>query len=67
MYDLVATGLHLLLQSDFETRIQGFAHLDLYTHEAMTENIELYRKLGYVETERRMEKGYRRVYMRKTL
>ncbi len=60
-------GRRLIELAESETQIQGFGHLDLYTHEAMTENIELYKKLGYVETERRMEKGYRRVYMRKTL
>ena len=33
----------------------------------MTENIGLYESLGYVETDRRTESGYRRVYMRKDL
>ena len=41
--------------------------MDLYTHESMTENIGLYEYLGYIETDRRTEKGYRRVYMRKNL
>ncbi len=40
---------------------------NLYTHEGMTENIGLYEYLGYIETDRRTEKGYRRVYMRKNL
>jgi hypothetical protein len=33
----------------------------------MTENIELYKKLGYMETARKTEQGYQRVYMRKAL
>jgi hypothetical protein len=33
----------------------------------MTENIDLYRKLGFVETGRKQEQGYQRVYMRKHL
>jgi hypothetical protein len=31
----------------------------LYTHEAMTENIELYRRIGYAETHRVEEYGFR--------
>jgi len=46
---------------------RGYKNLDIYTHELMTENIEMYRRLGYFETERRTEKGYRRVYMSKRL
>jgi len=46
---------------------QGYKNLDIYTHELMTENIEMYKRLGYLETERCTEKGYRRVYMRKRL
>lgn len=45
----------------------GYTHLDLYTHILMTENLEMYRRLGYVETARRYVRGYHRVYMRKTL
>ncbi len=39
----------------------------LYTNEAMTESLALYRRWGFVETECRVEQGFRRVYMRKTL
>ena len=45
----------------------GYQELELYTHVKMTENIEIYRKLGYVEVERRIERGYERVYMCKRL
>lgn len=39
----------------------------LYTHERMSENLTFYRNLGFVETERRTEDGYARVYLRKRL
>ncbi|MFL1389788.1 GNAT family N-acetyltransferase [Pseudomonas tritici] len=45
----------------------GFAAIRLYTNEAMTENITLYTRRGYVETHRAEEHGLRRVYMTKHL
>lgn len=45
----------------------GFAAIRLYTNEAMTENITLYTRRGYVETHRAEEHGLRRVYMTKRL
>ena len=45
----------------------GFAAIRLYTNEAMTENITLYTRRGYVETHRAEEHGLRRVYMLKQL
>jgi ribosomal protein S18 acetylase RimI-like enzyme len=45
----------------------GYDAIKLYTNEAMTENIALYTRIGYVETHRVEEKGLRRVYMRKPL
>ncbi len=41
----------------------GYQSIRLYTNEAMTENIELYTRIGYSETHRVEEKGLRRVYM----
>ena len=60
-------GRRLIELAESESRRQGFKRLDLYTHERMTENIGLYERLGYAEVERRTEKGYKRVYMRKSL
>ena len=60
-------GRRLIDFAEAEARRQGYAALDLYTHEAMTENIAMYRALGYAETGRRVEHGYPRVYMRKPL
>jgi len=45
----------------------GYRSIMLYTNEAMTENIALYTRIGYVETHRAAEKGLRRVYMAKPL
>ncbi len=60
-------GRRLIEFAEAEARRQGFAQLDLYTHECMRENIAMYKRLGYAETERRSEHGYERVYMRKRL
>jgi len=60
-------GRALLQRAEAEARRQGFAAIYLYTHEKMTENQALYSKIGYVEYDRRVEKGYSRVYMRKKL
>jgi ribosomal protein S18 acetylase RimI-like enzyme len=45
----------------------GYRSIKLYTNEAMTENIALYCSIGYSETHRISEKGFRRVYMAKSL
>ncbi|MCC2654433.1 MAG: family acetyltransferase [Microvirga sp.] len=46
---------------------RGFKAIRLYTNEAMIENVRLYERLGFVETHRAEEKGFRRVYMTKPL
>ena len=45
----------------------GFPALTLFTNVKMYENLSLYPKMGFVETERRTEAGYERVYFRKDL
>ena len=60
-------GKSLLETAESEARQQGFTSIYLYTHEKMTENQLLYKKIGYVEYDRRVEHGLRRVYMRKEL
>jgi len=68
LYRLCGTLLLRRLQfAENEALKQGFTDLDLYTQESMTENIGLYEYLGYIETDRRTKKGYRRMYMRKNL
>jgi len=41
--------------------------LRLYTNEVMVENLAFYRSLGFEEAERRVDDGYHRVFMRKSL
>ncbi|MFJ4353469.1 GNAT family N-acetyltransferase [Pseudomonas sp. NPDC089428] len=62
-------GIGKVLMQLCETRSRqvGCSAVRLYTHERMTENIELYKKLGYVETHRAEEHGFSRVFMRKAL
>jgi N-acetylglutamate synthase-like GNAT family acetyltransferase len=60
-------GRLLLEFAEAEARRQGYPSIYLYTHQKMTENQVLYAKIGYVEYDRRSEKGYDRVYMRKRL
>jgi len=60
-------GRQLIAFAEAEARRLGFAELRLYTHETMTENIALYRRLGFVETGRGREAGYDRVFMTRRL
>ncbi|HYW29781.1 MAG TPA: GNAT family N-acetyltransferase [Gaiellales bacterium] len=45
----------------------GLEAVELYTNAAMTANLALYPHLGYVETGRRTEDGYDRVFFRKPI
>ena len=60
-------GRRLIAFAEAAARDAGHADLRLYTNEAMTENLALYTRLGFVETHRAEAAGYRRVYMRKPL
>ena len=60
-------GSRLVAHAESEARRLGHARLDLYTHERMTENIAMYLRYGYEEVDRRTERGFPRVYMRKRL
>jgi GNAT superfamily N-acetyltransferase len=60
-------GSALISFAEAEARRLGFGEIHLYTHALMTENIALYRRIGFVETHRGSEKGYDRVYMTKRL
>ena len=60
-------GRRLLLFAEQFARDAGYRSIRLYTNEAMTENIALYSRIGYVETHRAEEKKLRRVYMAKRL
>ena len=60
-------GRLLLELAESQARMAGHRSVYLYTHERMTENLELYARIGYVEFARRIEKDFARVYMRKQL
>ncbi|MGO4337007.1 GNAT family N-acetyltransferase [Labrys sp. KB_33_2] len=60
-------GRRLLQAAENLAREAAYRRIRLYTNEAMTENIALYARSGYVETHRVEEKGLRRVYMEKDL
>ncbi|WP_085688212.1 MULTISPECIES: GNAT family N-acetyltransferase [unclassified Pseudomonas] len=60
-------GKVLMAFCEEHARAKGLAAVRLYTHERMIENIEIYKKLGYLETRRATEDGFARVFMRKAL
>jgi GNAT superfamily N-acetyltransferase len=60
-------GRALMAHAEEFARAAGLSTLRLYTHAAMTENLELYPHLGYRETERRREDGFERVFFAKRL
>jgi GNAT superfamily N-acetyltransferase len=60
-------GRRLMEFAEQQARQRRIRRLALYTNEVMTENLAIYAHLGYRETDRRSEDGYRRIYMEKIL
>jgi ribosomal protein S18 acetylase RimI-like enzyme len=60
-------GRRLIAFAEDEAHRLGFRDVRLYTHATMTENIALYRRLGFKETGRAEQGGYDRVFMCKRL
>jgi GNAT superfamily N-acetyltransferase len=60
-------GRRMIAFAESEARRLGYRDLRLYTHVAMTENIALYTRLGFIETGRGEQAGYERVFMTKPL
>lgn len=60
-------GRLLLDFAEQEAARSGHDSITLYTNALMTENLAIYAARGYVERERRTEKGFDRVYMEKRL
>ena len=60
-------GRELVAFAEERARKAGLPEIRLYTNEKMHENLAFYAKLGFEETERRLDGGYRRVFMRKRL
>jgi ribosomal protein S18 acetylase RimI-like enzyme len=66
-FQKTGVGKALLQHAEAEARRLGYDSIYLSTQEKMTENQALYTKIGYREYDRRLEDGYSRVYMRKSL
>lgn len=60
-------GKLLLGYVEHVARIDGLEAVELYTNEAMVENLAMYKKMGYREVERKHQAGYNRVFFRKRL
>jgi GNAT superfamily N-acetyltransferase len=60
-------GRQLLELAEAEAIRCGWDVVTLYTNALMTNNIAIYAARGYVETGRKTEKGFSRVYMEKHL
>ncbi|MEM7176171.1 MAG: GNAT family N-acetyltransferase [Pseudomonadota bacterium] len=63
----LGVGKALIGFCEEQARRLGLGGVGLYTNAKMTRNLTLYPRLGYVETDRRSEDGFDRVYFRKTL
>ncbi|WP_116132776.1 GNAT family N-acetyltransferase [Tropicimonas sp. IMCC34043] len=60
-------GRRLIAEAERQARHRGHDILRLLTNEAMVEPLALYRRVGFVETHRSTESGFRRVYLEKRL
>ncbi len=58
-------GRALIAHAEQRARDLGLPEVTLYTNERMTENLRLYPALGYIETDRRHDEGFERVFYRK--
>ena len=60
-------GRELVAFAEEKAAEHGLPEIRLYTNEKMHENLDIYARLGFEETGRRLDGGYRRVFMRKRL
>ncbi len=60
-------GRRLIQHAELEARRHALDAVRLYTNAAMTENLALYARLGFVETHRAAEHGFNRVFMWRAL
>lgn len=60
-------GRSLLRHAEERAAARGCTRIRLLTHETMVENQALYERIGYVETHRSSEQGFRRVFYEKVL
>jgi len=57
-------GGKLIANVEQSAKRLGLLSVELYTNEAMTENLSMYPGLGYQEYDRRQDEGFKRVYFR---
>ena len=60
-------GRALIAFAEERARELNLGKVTLYTNARMAENLSLYRRLGYVEIERRPEDGFEGVFFEKTV
>ena len=60
-------GRMLIAHVEEDARRKGFERVELYTNARMTQNLDLYPRLGYRQFDRRLEDGFDRVYFEKAL
>ncbi|KAJ6019591.1 hypothetical protein N7499_009444 [Penicillium canescens] len=60
-------GYWMMKHAEIEGRERGLSSITLFTNVNMIENVRFYGKLGFIETERKMEDGFERIYFRKSL
>jgi len=58
-------GRRLITFAEEQARAAGLPELRLYTNEVMTENLAFYARLGFEEIGRRVDDGYKRIFLRK--
>ncbi len=58
-------GRALITFAENKARRRGYPEIRLYTNVHMTENVMLYKHLGFRQTGRVSEKGFERIYMAK--
>ena len=66
-YQKRGIGSGLIEFVEQQARAGGYRRIELYTNAKMTENLELYPRLGYQQFDRRIENGFDRVYFCKAL
>lgn len=66
-YQQRGIGSRLIEFVEQQARAASYSRIELYTNARMTENLEIYPRLGYQEFDHRLEDGFDRVYFRKAL
>ncbi len=64
-YTGLGIGKQLIQYVEDQAVARGYNCVELYTNELMYENLAMYPKLGYIETERKTQSGFNRVFFAK--